>query len=104
MPSVNYLKNLTEIWFQFLWHSKVDRIKIKQIKQNYEKGGLKMIDIDNYIKGLHESVHGSWIKQWMNGNNTKWKQLLGFQTNTDKILFQGSEYISILGILFWETL
>ena len=23
----------------------------------------------------------------MNSNNSKWKQLLGYQTNTDKILF-----------------
>ena len=28
----------------------------------------------------------------MNSNNSKWKQLLEYQTNTDKILFHGSEY------------
>ena len=60
------------ILFHFLWNSKADRIKRKQITQNYEKGGLKMIDIDNYIKGLK----CSWIKRLMNGNNPKWKQLL----------------------------
>ena len=32
----------------------------------------------------------------MNCYNLKWKQLLGYQTNTDKILFHGSEYISVL--------
>ena len=93
MPSINHLKNLIkEILFHFLWNSKVDRIKRKQITQNYEKGGLKMIDIDNYIKGLK----CSWIKRLMNGNNPKWKQLLGYQTNIDKILFQGSAYRSVL--------
>ena len=62
---------------------RVDRIKRKQITLNYEKGVLKMIDIDNYIKGFK----CSWIKRLMNSNNSKWKQLLGYQTNTDKILF-----------------
>ena len=33
MPSVNYLKNLIEILFHYLWNIKVDRIKRKQITQ-----------------------------------------------------------------------
>ena len=32
----------------------------------------------------------------MNSNNSNWKQLLEYQTNTDKILFHGSEYILII--------
>ena len=32
----------------------------------------------------------------MNSNNSKWKQLLGYQSNTDMMLFHGSEYISVL--------
>ena len=92
MPSVNYFKNLKEILFHFSWNSKVDRIKRKQITQHYEKGGLKIINIDNYIKGLK----CSWIKRLMNGNNPKWKQLLGYQNKNDKILFHGSEYIIVL--------
>ena len=59
MASVNYLKNLKEILFQFSWNLQIDRIKRKQILQNYEKGGLRMIDIDNYIKGLmDETING----------------------------------------------
>ena len=61
MASVNYLKNLKEILFQFFnfWNLQIDRIKRKQIPQNYEKGGLRMIDIDNYIKGLmDETING----------------------------------------------
>ena len=51
-----------------------------------------MIDNDNHIKGLKCLL----IKRLMNSNNPKWKQLQGYQTNTDKILFHGSEYKSVL--------
>lgn len=70
-PSSNFLKQLKEIRFNFLWNSKVDKIKRKQITQDYEMGGLKMVDIDNYIKGLKSS----WIKRIVNGNKAKWIQL-----------------------------
>lgn len=66
-PSSNFLKQLKEILFNFLWISKVDEIKRNQITQDYEMGGLKMVDIDNCIKGLKSS----WIKRIENGNKAK---------------------------------
>lgn len=66
-PSSNFLKQLKEILFNFLWNSKVDKIKRKQITQDYEMGGLIMVDIDNYIKGLKSS----WIKRIVNGSKAK---------------------------------
>lgn len=44
-PSSNSLKQLKEILFNFLWNSKVDKIKRKQITQDYEMGRPKMVDI-----------------------------------------------------------
>lgn len=40
-PSSNFLKQLKEILFNFLWNSKVDKIKRKQITQDYEMGGTE---------------------------------------------------------------
>ena len=67
-----------------MWKSKVDRIKRKQITQDYNSGGLKMIDVHSYIKGLKSS----WIKRLLNNQDSKWKSLIQetLNINIDKIL------------------
>lgn len=54
--------------------------------------GLKMVDIDYYIKGLKSS----WIKRIVNGKKAKWIQLLEHQINPDKTLYLGSDYMNTL--------
>lgn len=72
-PSNTFMKNLNETLFNFLWHSKVDKLKRKQVVQDYINGGLKMLDINNYNLGLKSS----WIKRILYSQETKWKVLLG---------------------------
>ena len=38
--------------FKFLWNNKRDKIKREGIYQNYDKGGLRMVDIDITAKSL----------------------------------------------------
>ena len=38
--------------FKFLWKNKQDKIKRTSLYQDYEKGGLRMIDMENMIKAL----------------------------------------------------
>lgn len=71
-PSSKFIKDLNEILFNFLWKSKVDKIKRKQITQEYSDGGLKMIEINNYI----QSLKSSWIRRLINSPNSKWNILL----------------------------
>ena len=52
--------------FNFLWDGKQDKISRKTIIQDYENNGLKMIDIDIYIKAsnvkriTNETNKGDW--------------------------------------------
>ena len=38
--------------FGFLWKNKKDKIKRVGLYQNYERGGLRMTDVDSMIKAL----------------------------------------------------
>ena len=38
--------------FEFLWKSKVHKIKRSFITQHYYSGGMKMVDIKNFIISL----------------------------------------------------
>ena len=54
------LKEINTLLYDFLWESKGDKIKRTQMINDYDKGGLKMIDIQSFNKSLK-------IK-WVNGN------------------------------------
>jgi hypothetical protein len=52
-PNQNFLKELEQIFFHFLvWNGKRGTIKCSTLFQNYEDGGLRMVDIYSFIKGL----------------------------------------------------
>ena len=52
-----------------LWDKKPDKIKRKVICANCMQGGLKMINIYNFVKGLKVS----WIRRLINMNdNSQW--------------------------------
>ena len=58
--------------FDFLWDNKPDKISRQTIIQNYENGGLKMIDIDFFIN----SIKAGWVKRIVNKeNNGDWKHI-----------------------------
>ena len=46
------IKQLNDLFFDFLWNSKGDKIKRNVITQNYGNGGLRMIDISSFNKAL----------------------------------------------------
>ena len=54
------LKEINTLLYDFLWESKWDKIKRTQMINDYDKGGLKMIDIQSFNKLLN--------KKWVNGN------------------------------------
>ena len=89
-PSNTFIKNLNEILFNFLWQSKVDKLKRKQVIQDYVNGGLKMTDISNYILGLKSS----WIKRILYSQDTKWKSLLNKIVPLEMLMKTGSEFIN----------
>ena len=71
-PPLDIINTIKKHLFDFLWDNKPDKISRKTIVQNYEKGGLKMIDIDLFIN----SIKASWVKRITNNNSTgDWKHI-----------------------------
>ena len=59
--------------FGFLWNNKKDKIMIKRgsIYQDYEKGGIRMTDVDIMIKALRLA----WIPRLLNPDSLNWKSI-----------------------------
>ena len=93
--------------FDFLWDDKPDKIKRKNIIQDYENSGLKMIDLNLFIT----SIKAGWVKRITNNDNDgDWKHIykhkleklggdLIFESNISendfkKIQFKGSNFLS----------
>ena len=69
---VNYqiIKQINDLFFDFLWSGKGDKIKRNVITQTYGNGGLKMIDIVSFNKALK----AAWIRKYLDESNKgKWK-------------------------------
>ena len=67
------VKELNQLLFKFLWNG-MDKITRVSVINEYEEGGLKMIDLDSMIKPLRLA----WLKWIFNGNNGTWKSYLQY--------------------------
>ena len=68
LPSPNniLLNQFINKLFGFIWNEKPDKIKRNSISQSYELGGLKMIDVKQYIKSLKLTWIRRMIRQTSN--------------------------------------
>ena len=55
--------------YKFIWNGKTDRIKRSTLSKEYHEGGLRMIDIDLFIK----SIHIRWITSLYEKTDENWK-------------------------------
>ena len=51
-PTVQVMKEIRDIFYEFLWEGKPDKIKRNVIINNYEEGGLKLPHIESFCKAL----------------------------------------------------
>ena len=64
------LQDVNTILYDFLWGGKGDKIKRTEMINNYNKGGLKMIDIRNF----NTSLKVKWLQGYLDSDNKgKWK-------------------------------
>lgn len=64
------ISEINNLFYNFLWNSKGDKIKRSVIISDYNKGGLKMIDIFSFNKSLKTA----WINKYLDDSNCgKWK-------------------------------
>ena len=52
LPQNQFCKKIEKFLFNFKWDGKPEKISRSQICQNYDAGGLKMIDIQLFVNGL----------------------------------------------------
>ena len=88
-----YIQKFKSIIYNFIWGGKTDRIKRSDLCKNYTEGGLKMIDIDQYLN----SIKISWIKRLTTSTLSSWMviplfyfenfgpELLIFKMNLDNL-------------------
>ena len=55
--------------FRFLWKNKKDRIKRVGLYQGYDKGGLRMVDVETFVKSLRLA----WIPRLLRSGHQHWK-------------------------------
>ena len=87
-PDDSFLKKLNTILFNFLWSSKVDKVKREVLYKDYNHGGLKMINIRAFI----ESLKLGWIKRLIQTNG-KWQKIPNTLFNTEMLTKCGDNFI-----------
>jgi hypothetical protein len=86
----DFLKQVNQLAFQFIWGYKQDKVKRTAVIAKYEKGGLKMLDVTCFV----EAQKVMWVKRLLKKDEGSWKtypkymlsKILGnhsFQCNTD---------------------
>ena len=67
------VKELNQMIFKFLW-KEIDKVTRLSTINEYENGGLKMIDLESMIKSLRLA----WLKRIFQCNNGAWRSFLRF--------------------------
>jgi len=65
------VNKLNQLLLKFLWKG-ADKVTRVSVIHDYEKGGLKMIDLESIVKSLMLA----WLKQLFNDSNATWKTYL----------------------------
>ena len=83
------IKEINCLLYGFLWDSKGDKIKRTEMINEYNKGGLKMIDLQSF----NESLKIKWIKGYLDDNNKgKWKSFVNhyLEKHGGKLVFSAN--------------
>jgi hypothetical protein len=69
-PSNEIVKKINELLYSFIWNSPVCRVKKEILQNNYDNGGLKMINLNAFIL----SLKSTWICRLFQKDN-KWQNI-----------------------------
>ena len=51
-PSIKIIKELQSTFYSYIWNNGPDKIKRSLIEQNYDRGGLRMVNVEKFILSL----------------------------------------------------
>jgi exonuclease III len=86
-PSTDIVNQLNCLFYEFLWKSPVHKVKKSIVTQGYEKGGLNMVNLENFIA----SMKISWVKKLIQ-NSSKWQQVIGEDLDINHVIKYGPTY------------
>ena len=92
-PAPTTIKEISNILYKFLWGSKTDKIARKQIYKEHIEGGLKMIDLQNFIL----AIKSTWIRRLLVDQNAPWVHLAAY-------ILGPLNYITNFGPYWYNTL
>ena len=88
-PEKTEIDKINNLLYKFVWDNKPDKVKREQINQNYVNGGLKMVNIEYFIKALKIT----WIRRLIKDETKPWATFFeSTVSNTITLLEQGSIY------------
>jgi hypothetical protein len=98
-PDTNIITDIENIFFNFIWNKPIGKVKKATLKKEYGEGGLRMVDLASYIKGLKIS----WIRRVLTKSD-KWT--LFAKSKLPEILFEsGANQINTFKYIdnpFWR--
>ena len=82
-PPEKTLKASNSLFLKFIWDDKPDKISTPQLVKQYLKGGLNMVDLEKFIRGLKVS----WIHRLWSDDGSQWTKLIDYKLLVKSKLF-----------------
>ena len=91
-PDKQTISSLNKLMYSFLWDNKPSKISRDQITNDFFNGGLKMIDLDNFVRAQKLA----WVKRLILSPDSPWSKLFSSTVSPDKFYLMGSLWSKIL--------
>ena len=79
--SDNSVKEIENIFNNFLWNGNTNKVKSSVIIQDYQYGGLKMAD----VKSILTAQKLKWIKMYLNNHKCLWRYIMESLINVENL-------------------
>ena len=90
-PPAVFLKALDKMFYEFLWDGKAHKVKKSIMCQNFEQGGLKMINIYTFLSTLKLS----WLRRLQYESDVR-VILFSIYPDCHKIFLLGNEFVNVM--------
>ena len=88
-PPDHLIKQITKIMFNLIWDGKPDKISRTTLVQDKENGGMEMLDLVSFIKGLQINR----VRRLLKNHNPMWKKAnTNSMSSTQKLLCFGAQW------------
>ena len=91
-PDKQTISSLNKLMYSFLWDNKPSKISRDQITNDFFNGGLKMIDLDNFVRAQKLA----WLKRFILSPDSPKSKLFSSTVSPDSFYLMGSLWSKIL--------